>query len=277
MTRREQAIAAHRAFQKQFQLGRCSYCGGELTSFDNNRPCRHWLLVPLGFTKRHFMELARCYGLFQMQWYLRWVANEDVFAQNINDLSDEGAGKLIEITIRSKDFEWAFSCGEGDYHGHLGAAGDAACPHYHFQMRRKKHAFIRYNDFHIPLSPFDMRAIEDIRANPNFLRGRFVGGEGMADLFNDNTLDLLIEMGQPTTNEQQATFHLSTIVEAEDGKTISGNDIADIIAEAKAKGVTVASLLPKLKNAKKTTIVVEPAPGVVEQAPRSGRGRGTAG
>ena len=56
----------------------------------------------------------------------------------------------------------------------------------------------------------------------------------------------------------------------EDGKTISGDDLYKIIQEAKEKGVTVASLMHKLPNAR-TQVIVTPGPGVVEQAPRSGR------
>ena len=45
------------------------------------------------------------------------------------------------------------------------------------------------------------------------------------------------------------------------------------LKEAKAKGVTVASLMHKLKNAK-TQVYVTAGPGVVEQAPRTGRKKG---
>jgi hypoxanthine-guanine phosphoribosyltransferase len=57
---------------------------------------------------------------------------------------------------------------------------------------------------------------------------------------------------------------------ADEGTTMRGEDIYNIIQEAKAKGVTVSSLAHKLPNAK-TRVIVSLGPGVVEQAPRTGR------
>ena len=54
----------------------------------------------------------------------------------------------------------------------------------------------------------------------------------------------------------------------EEGKAIRGEDLYEIIQEAKTKGVTVASLIHKLPNAQ-TRVIVSPGPGVVEQAPRN--------
>jgi hypoxanthine-guanine phosphoribosyltransferase len=61
---------------------------------------------------------------------------------------------------------------------------------------------------------------------------------------------------------------------AEEGKTISGEDLYQIIKEAKAKGVKVASLIHKLPNSR-TQVVITPGPGVVEQAPRARRKKET--
>ena len=63
------------------------------------------------------MEVARRFGFNHMQAFLRWVATEEAFAKNINDLADEGTGKFIELTIKYKTLEWSFSCSESDYHG----------------------------------------------------------------------------------------------------------------------------------------------------------------
>jgi hypoxanthine-guanine phosphoribosyltransferase len=57
---------------------------------------------------------------------------------------------------------------------------------------------------------------------------------------------------------------------ADEGKTISGDDLYALLQEAKAKGVTIASLMHKLPNAR-TQVIVSPGPGVVEQAPRGAR------
>ena len=79
--------------------------------------------------------------------------------------------------------------------------------------------------------------------------------------------------GASAPDEDDASLKLDTIAMAEDGATISGDDLYEIIQEAKAKGVTVASLMHKLKNAK-TRVLVTPGPGVVEQALRTGRKKG---
>jgi hypothetical protein len=98
---RREALKEHKLFTEAFKAGQCSFCGEALTSFDRNQPCRHWLLKPDGFGKEHFESLAALHSLGVLENYLRWVANEDAFAKNINDLPDEGTGKLVELTIKS--------------------------------------------------------------------------------------------------------------------------------------------------------------------------------
>jgi hypothetical protein len=87
---RKEAQEQHKAFHEKFQAGQCSFCGEALTAFDPAKPCRHWLLKPDGFGKEHFEFLAKKYSLDVLEGYLRWVANEEAFAKNINDLADVG-------------------------------------------------------------------------------------------------------------------------------------------------------------------------------------------
>ena len=268
----EQAKADHKDFREAFVLGKCSICDADLSSFNKGQPCLHWLLRPPGFTKRHFMEVANRFGFFQIQAYLRWVANEEAKAQNINDLRVEGTGKKIEVTIRYKTYEWSFSCGESDYAGHMTASPEAQQPHYHFQMRVNRAAFIRYNDFHVPFSDMDIVQMEAASAAPDVVKGAFLGGESMSDVLNNETLEAVVRHGILPSDSNNAPIKLDSIVMAEEGSAISGDSIEAIFAEARGKGVTVASLLHKLPNVKVTTIVT-PGPGVVEQAPRLGRGR----
>src|ERR1700730_17150223 len=131
---RKQALEQHKAFQEKFMAGACSFCGEALTSFDAAKPCRHWLLKPDGFGKEHFELLAKKDSWSVLENYLRWVANEGAFAQNINDLAEEGTGKLVELTIKHKNLAWSFSCGENDLSGHEGGGEMSKQPHYHFQM-----------------------------------------------------------------------------------------------------------------------------------------------
>ncbi len=265
----EDAHAEHHKFQTAFRDGDCYACGGRLDAFNAQRPCLHWLLKPVGFTKHHFMAVTARYGVFQLQSYLRWVANEETFARNINDLADEGTGKLIELTITWRDCEWGFSCSEGDYRGHDGGKDGSDRPHYHFQMRHKKQAFIRYNDFHIPLRDRDVHSIEAMRALPGVARPMWFGGEGMSDVLSDETVEHIVKGSKPTLDEGQATFRMQTIIMADEGTTISGDELNKLFQEAREKGVTVASLVDKLPNVRAETFVM-PGDGVAEQAPRSG-------
>ncbi len=209
------------------------------------------------------------WGMFQIQLFLRRVANQEGFARHINDLSDEGTGKLIELTIRWNDYEWAFSCGEGDYLGHESASEASRVPHYHFQMRRKKQAFIRYNEFHVPLSEADIYSIEAKRVAPGLVHHMFAGGESMSDLLNDETVEFVARTGERADDEAEATFKMDHFIVADEGTTIDCVELGNIIEESREKRVTVASLLPRLKNVSVQTLVT-PASGVVEQAPRSG-------
>jgi len=261
-----------RRFTEHFDVGECYLCKKPLASFSKKHPCPHWLLRPSGFKKKDIIAIAEHYGFIQIQAFLRWVANHDSFAKNINDLKIEERGtKLFEVTIRWKHLEWAFSCAESDYQGHE-TSQHFNYPHYHFQMRQDKHPFINYNDFHLPFSEMDIINIEAVRAHPDLIRQRYPFGEGMADVLCDEELEYIITSTEPIydEDEDEGTFRLNSIAIAEEGKTLDGNELNMLIQEAKAKGVTVASLFHKLQNAN-TQIIVSPGPGVVEQAPRGGQ------
>ncbi len=264
------SAAEHQHFQAAFTAGECYVCGKPLLTFSQKSPCLHWLLKPKGFKKNHLPAVAEQFGFFQIQSYLRWVANTDGFAKNINDLAEEGTGtKLVELTIRYRHLEWAFSCAESDYRGHQ-TSQHAAEPHYHFQMRIDRRPFINYNDFHLPFSERDIFDLEARRRLPHIVKHKFPRGEGMADVLNDETVEALITHGISTRDENEASLKLDTMIMADEGTTISGDDLHDLFQEAKRTGVTASSLMHKLPNAR-VRVYVTPGPGVVEQAPRSGR------
>ena len=257
-------------FNEHFKRGSCYLCEKPLTSFSKKSPCPHWLLKPKGFKKNDLPALAKIYGYYQIQAFLRWVANYEAFAKNINDLTEEGTGnKLFEVTIKHKNLEWAFSCAESDYQGHA-TSQHAKHQHYHFQMRIDRRPFINYNDFHLPFSEMDVINIEAMREQPEKMMQRFSFGEGMNAVLSDETVEHIVNNTVPAADEDGAPFKIDTIAMAEEGKTISGDDLNEIIQEAKAKGVTIASLIHKLPNAR-TQVIVSPGSGVVEQAPRTGR------
>jgi len=264
----------HSRFKKAYDANECYLCNKSLNSFSKKRPCIHWLLKPKGFKKKDVLLLAENYGLFQIQSLLRWYANETGFAKNINDLTDEGTGnKLIELTIKYKNIEWSFSCAESDYMGHENSQ-HSKHPHYHFQMRVDKRPFINFNDFHLALNEADIINIESMRSNPNLIKQGNSFGEGISDLFNENVIEEMLTSVTMTNDPDEAEFKIDSVVMADEGMEIKGEDIYKLMVEAKDKGVTVASLLHKLPNSK-TEVMVSPGPGVVEQAPRTGRKKKT--
>lgn len=258
-----------RRFNEHFDAGRCYLCEKPISSFSKKLPCPHWLLKPKGFKKNDLPTVAKRYGFYQIQSFLRWVANREAFARNINDLEAEGTGKLFEVTIKWKNIEWAFACAESDYQGHA-TSQHSKHPHYHFQMRLDNRPLINYSDFHLPFSEMDIINIEAMRAHPNKMKQRFSFGEGMNDVLSDDTVEHIINSTVTSDDENEGAFKFDSIAMAEEGKTISGDDIYALSQEARAKGVTLASLIHKLPNAR-TVVIVSPGPGVVEQAPRGGR------
>lgn len=268
----DRTLEEHEEFKTSFKRGHCYICDHPIASFSKKRPCIHWFLRPKGFKKNDVLAVAEKFNFFQIQTYLRWVANTNGFAKNVNDLPEESSGtKIVELTIRYKNLEWSFSCGESDFKGHQ-TSQHAKYPHYHFQMHADNRPLIKFSDFHIPFAEEDIFGIEAKRQLPHIVKHKFPGGEGMSEVLNDQRLEALVADGRSTDGGDDAALHLDTIVMADEGTTISGDDLYKIFQEAKAKGVTVASLMHKvpIKNAS-TRVFVTPGPGVVELAQRTGR------
>lgn len=180
---------------------------------------------------------------------------------------------MFELTIRYRDLEWSFSCADSDYLGHQ-TSQHAKHPHYHIQMRFDKRPFINYSDFHVAFTEEDILSIEAKRRLPHIVQHKFPFGEGMSEVLNEDTVEELVTHSGGTSAEGEATLHFDTLAIADEGTTINGNDLYEIIQEAKAKGVTIASLMHKLPNAG-SRVLVTPGPGVVEQAPRTRRKKGS--
>jgi len=264
----QRAQAEHKEFQDDFRVGNCYLCHSSLASFDRRNPCVHWLLNPLGFKKDALPEIARDYGFFQIQSYLRWVANEQNFAQNINNLPEEGTGsKIFELTIKYKNLEWSFSCAGSDFEGH-GGSEYTSHPHYHMQMRINNLPFIKYRDYHLPLSEMDIINIEAMRQLPQIYRQGFSFGEGMNEVLSQDTVEFIVNNMISDDDYDNAPFNIQTLLVADEGAPIRGDQLNAIIQEAKARKVPITSLVHKLPNVS-TKIIVSPGPGVVAQAPRS--------
>jgi hypothetical protein len=265
---RVEALQDHEEFRAQFRAGRCSLCSEELTHFDAKRPCPHWLLLRGGFRKKHLPALALEYGMQRTQAYLRWVANEDGFAKNIADTSEEaGDDVIVATTIRYKDLEWSFSCTISDLRGHQNSR-HAFTPHFHFQMRVEGRPLINYNQFHLPLSKSEIATLWAINKNSD-MKSRWLGGQSMDDLLSMADPETLVRESLRADDPETAQLRIQTFLEAEPGTTINGDDLYALITEAKEKGVSVASLFHKLPSNVRVQTVVGPGPGAVEPAPRT--------
>jgi hypothetical protein len=261
----EAADAEHQNFRAAFQASNCYLCGDPLAHFDASKPCPHWLLKPAGFKKRFFQKLVDRFGYFDIQKFLRWVANEGEFATNINDLPVEAAGKMLATTIVYGDFEWSFSCTESDLAGHP-TTQNAKHPHYHFQMRVNKQPLIFYNDCHAAFSENDLATIKAEQAKPS--KRLFPHGEGMQDVLNPDTLEDFVRI--PTSKAPgNPRITMDAIAEAPTKEGFKSEDVMAAIQQAVKDGLPPAAGLLNLKGAK-VQGVIRPAEGMTPLAKRGG-------
>ncbi|MGY8667001.1 hypothetical protein Q3C01_32230 [Bradyrhizobium sp. UFLA05-109] len=251
------------AFAVTFAEGTCPTCKNALSSYTKDAPCLHWLLKPEGFEKDDFPRIAERYSLAQIELFIRRVANQEAFAKNINNMADEGTGKLVEVTTKYKDFEWAISCGKSDYDGH-GNTEESRRAHYHFQMRIDGKRFIDYSDYHLPLHHSDILTMEAARLAPGKIKRNYAGGEGMDMVFKEDVVEKLLAQGDG--GDMLSATH---IIER---KGLDAGAFLDQLRAAKADGRPVMDVVRGVEDAKVTTLV-EPGSGVVHQAVRQGRGR----
>jgi hypothetical protein len=266
-----ESIRQHSLFVEGFNRNHCYICESPIDSFNEFKPCVHWLLAPRGFRKTHFPLVYKQFTYFNIETYLRWVANLDKPLGNINDLVDEmDSNKFIDHTITYKNLEWSFSCSQSDLQGHSKSVAGVN-PHYHFQMRIGGRAFLRFGDYHVPFTDYDLVMLESKKDPEASFHHRITFGEGMEAALTQLSPEEIIENSAPTTDESKGIFRFDTFVEAKPGETISGDHLAELIKESKEKGVPLASLLHKLDA--KVSTVVSPGPGVPDIAHRTKRKR----
>lgn len=265
-----------REFKKALADGKCSFCGYPLTHFSNQKPCFHWLLRPNGFKTKHFPSLYKIKSYHQINSYIRWVANSELPIQNINDLiEDRSPSKIIEETIRYKNLEWSFSCSESCMRGDSHKDKDAnPLPHYHFQMKIDGMIFIKYAQFHIPFSDYDQFCLAVKRGEFDRLKSGHIEGAGMQTFYENFTpeeiLNSMVDAGE---NDGTAQFRTQTLVLADEGTSISGDDLAEIFEEHKRTKIPLAKLIQRLKNVTAESHIT-PGPGVPEIAARTPNRRG---
>src|ERR1017187_5621749 len=137
----------HNEFITALKTNKCFLCGKQMDTFDELKPCFHWFTYPTGIRKKHFEKyLDKPLCFFQLESYFRWLANTENPIGNINDLKDETSKtSYLEITIKYKNIEWAFSIGHTDKEGHTNSQV-GYIPHYHLQMKVDNRIFLKFND-----------------------------------------------------------------------------------------------------------------------------------
>ncbi len=265
----ENSKQQYKEFKENFSKGVCYICKLKIDLFDENNSCVHWLLKPKGFKKQHFNLVLQKANYSNIDSYLRWVANQEKVLQNINDLSEEKKESMMfEYIIKYKNFEWSFSCSKNDFGGHKNRR-QGQNSHYHFQMRVNNQPFINFGDFHITLSRYDKYIIRVKRNEIQNITYYDGFGAGMEAFFQNVKPDEILKHAKTTDDFGNATIHTSYIIQAEPGKTISGDDLQDLWDESRRTGKPLWNLLPKLNNTKATAIV-SPGDGVPEIFHRKG-------
>jgi len=252
-------------FSSAYKQGICYLCGEAFDQMRASEPCTHWLLRRCRFRKKDFSKIYTRYDYHNIAAFLRWCANEEAYARNINDLAEERAErKVISYTIKWKNIEWTFDCAENDLKGH--GVGHSLFPHYHFQMRIDGRQFINFNEFHIPFSDRDKFNIS-LRHEPYIRQDFGSAGSGMQDAM-DVDLEKILEHTLPTDDENDGLYHISTIAEFD--PPISGEELHEIFEEAKLTRRTISVVMrERAQDRAKMTTIVSPIENIPDIAHRT--------
>ncbi len=239
---RERVDGEYKRFTENLDKNLCYLCSFDFGFFSETSPCIHWLLRPVGFKKKYLYLVYEKYGYFQIQSYLRWLANSESPLKNINDLRDEmDEKKIIENTIKYKNYEWSFSCSEGDFKGHEGTY-QGFMPHYHLQMKIDGKPFITFSDFHLPFNKndffyFDLQQGRIKNAKHSF--GRGMGLQDFAESMDPNTFLKNLDPADTT----DGIVKIQTLIEARDGDVISDEQLRELYKRSKETNTLMANLL----------------------------------
>jgi hypothetical protein len=106
---------------------------------------------------------------------------------------------------------------------------------------------------------------------PEKVRPKFLFGEGMGDVLRKENIELLLNTAKNEgEREEDAAISINTMILAKEGTQIKGEDLYNIIQQAKKKRVTIASLASQIPNTD-VNVEISPGPGVVDHSERSGR------
>ncbi len=254
--------------KKALHKGSCSFCSQGINYFDKKNPCLHWLLwQATSLKKKHFSQLFKEKGFHNISTYLRWIANCEKPFVNINDLTEEGKStNIIDLTVRYKNLEWSFICSKNDKQGHPGTQ-KGKDPHYHFQMKKDELVVIKYG-FHFPFTDYDEFCFAMSDKKLDKLRANDGKAAGIQTILNNTEPQDIINIMTHSDSEEEALFKNDILIEAEEGHTISGDEIADMIKERDITGVPMVKLVEKLKNVKLTRII-SPGPAIPKKSQRA--------
>ncbi len=258
-------------FSNAHSKGCCFLCGMKLDYFNLSENCFHWFLKPAEIKKKNFNKyLSEDIGFFKLDSYFRWLATIEKPFKNINDLKSETTeSKIIETTIKYKNLEWSLTFGKSDLEGHKGS-GNANFPHFHLQMLVDELPFIRFNDFHIPFSKDDLISVEMLKEEKVLFRNS--QAPGMSDILeNSELLEKIDEHCTVAENEEDASLNFGTMIQMPEGKTMSGDEIAEIIEESKRTKKPVRHLMKEYFPDAIIQSTVTPADSVPEKKKRKKR------
>lgn len=267
----DQNLRFYNDFKAAFKKGVCFLCKQDLTEFTSSQPCFHWFLRPHGIKKKHFNKyLSTPIGFFRFDSYIRWVANHSSPFKNINDLKSEmNQSKLIEYTARYKNIEWSISISRTDRFGHINTSVNF--PHFHFQMKIDGLIFIKYNDFHIPLSEEDIFTFRALEEAPDKVIWTNSFGEGMSIIEDQELLEKLDKKMIRTEDFENATFNTSTLFQMPESQTINGELLNQILEESRETGIPIRHLMKKYFPEANIITEISPGNGVPDIAARSQR------
>lgn len=260
-------ISQHAKFIDGYEKDQCYLCDKDFKTVSKEEPCVHWLLRRGKFRNKDIVLIAKKFGYHNICAYLRWCANAERLAANINDLADEKTkGKLLSSTIKWKNIEWSFDCSANDLRGHGGAHSNF--PHYHFQMRIDGRQFINFNDYHLPFSDTDLFMLR-LSKEPgvHFDFGRH--GLGMQDAMSIDPLDI-VNHTSPTEDENDSAFNIQTMIMSPD-KPIKGEEITAAFEESKRTGRTMASIFRERFEGENVSVqsIVSPSETIPKITPRT--------
>ncbi|MGX9419299.1 hypothetical protein ACWU4D_18385 [Vibrio sp. WJH972] len=255
-------------FKAGYERGVCYLCNKPFKTISKDVPCLHWLLRQCKFKKKDFPKIYAKYGYGNIAAFIRWCANQERMLSNINDLEEEKADrKILSYTVKWKNIEWTFDCSKNDFEGHYGTSIDY--PHFHFQMRIDGRQFINFNDFHVPFNDHDLFVLKNSVEQGDWFKQNFGSiGSGMQEAVSVEPKDI-IEHATRSENEDEATYHFSTMIDARDNP-ISGEEIYEIQTEAERTGKSFAYVAQKrLKDRAKVQTSVSPADSIPDIASRT--------